>query len=440
MRYINKILLLILTIVCALFASSCNRVLGYSVVLWDIDKYQIADGTILPVYIKSNISHVYIARLPQTETNIEIPLWQLSTPTTKAKAITEAKSLALYERTYAKVKLDGLPVRFEAVNTAKQVYRLRKAEVVRVLRKVTGSPVMAGKKELEGDWLLVLMQDGTQGYCFSYNLDIYKKEDFSQEKETALEKEEEQALKLPDNVLSNRWWPKEVAAMLKSGKIDIDNFDTNSGFFPGEDGGKVRLSNSKVNKAWDYMGVEMKDALYSYKDAPLKLSVLDDTNITVLFTDSAVGKPEAFSFEALKDIDINALITKETQRREREYNIVFDKGPAFISANYGELRFTQNQGFAWRNFRALQPAILPENVAGRGSVCVKYYLSKQLASTWDGVLTFNFENLNRELNFLYAVEDTGLKLKVASEAVFDGITLQSSNPAALVMFFSNNLF
>ena len=34
--------------------------MGYSVVLWTIPEQQIKSGDIVPVYIKSNISHVYV--------------------------------------------------------------------------------------------------------------------------------------------------------------------------------------------------------------------------------------------------------------------------------------------------------------------------------------------------------------------------------------------
>ena len=63
--------------------------------------------------------------------------------------------------TYASVKLDGLPCRAEPVNTAKQVYRLRKGEVIKILYKGEGQKPMAGKTALEGDWYRILTDDGT---------------------------------------------------------------------------------------------------------------------------------------------------------------------------------------------------------------------------------------------------------------------------------------
>ena len=44
-----------------LFASCKDKVMGYSVLLWDMPEHKIQSGSVLPVYIRSNISHVYVA-------------------------------------------------------------------------------------------------------------------------------------------------------------------------------------------------------------------------------------------------------------------------------------------------------------------------------------------------------------------------------------------
>ena len=56
-----------------------DKVMGYSVVLWNIPEYEIQSGSVVPVYIKSNISHVYVIGTNSGE-KIEVPLWQLSEP------------------------------------------------------------------------------------------------------------------------------------------------------------------------------------------------------------------------------------------------------------------------------------------------------------------------------------------------------------------------
>ena len=69
----------------SLFLTSCSdKIMGYSVVLWTIPEHNIPAGEILPVYIKSNISHVYIVEKADGS-KIEIPLWQMTEPVKKNK-------------------------------------------------------------------------------------------------------------------------------------------------------------------------------------------------------------------------------------------------------------------------------------------------------------------------------------------------------------------
>ena len=101
-------------------------------------------------------------------------MWQLTDPVKKGKVDAVAKKYSEYANTYASVKLNGLPSRAEPVNTAKQVYRLRKGEVVKILYKGEGTAPMTGGKPLPGEWFKILMNDGTQGWCFSYNLAMFQ--------------------------------------------------------------------------------------------------------------------------------------------------------------------------------------------------------------------------------------------------------------------------
>ena len=150
--------------------SSCSGVIGYGVLLWNVGEKEIPDGTVVPVYLKSNISKVYVIGLPETKEKIEVPLWKLSAPESKSKALKRAQKYSEYKGKYAFCILDGLPIRAEKMNTSKQVYRLRKNEVVRTLYKEKGVSPTNGGVPLSGEWLHVLTDNGTEGWCFSYNL------------------------------------------------------------------------------------------------------------------------------------------------------------------------------------------------------------------------------------------------------------------------------
>ena len=121
-----------------LIFSSCSGIIGYGVLLWNVGEKEIPDGTVVPVYLKSNISKVYVIGVPETKEKIEVPLWKLSAPESKSKALKRAQKYSEYKGKYAFCILDGLPIRAEKVNTSKQVYRLRKNEVIRTLYKGKG--------------------------------------------------------------------------------------------------------------------------------------------------------------------------------------------------------------------------------------------------------------------------------------------------------------
>ena len=85
----KNIILKVAAVFAALFIfalTSCSGIIGYSVVLWNIGDQKITDGTVVPVYLKSNISHVYVISAPDSEEKIEVPLWKLSEPKSKGKA------------------------------------------------------------------------------------------------------------------------------------------------------------------------------------------------------------------------------------------------------------------------------------------------------------------------------------------------------------------
>ena len=177
MKAFKSFVFAILLFVAIFSFNSCSRLMGYSVVLWSIPEQNLTDGMVVPVYIKSNITQSYVIGIPETDQKCEVPLWQISEPASKKEVKQLSEKYNEYQRKYAKVKLDGLPIRHEPVNTARQVYRLRENEIIRVLYKGEGAAVMTGKTALQGDWLRVLTSDGTLGWCFSYNLNVFDERD-----------------------------------------------------------------------------------------------------------------------------------------------------------------------------------------------------------------------------------------------------------------------
>lgn len=426
----KKICLSIFVLVIALF-SSCSKNNGYGVVLWDDLDNGLRDGDIVPVYVKSNISHVYI--VGANGKNVEVPIGMLSEPASKKKAEALAAKYSEFRHKYASAKIDGLPIRAEYVNTSKQVYRLRKDEVIKILYKGKGQVVSAGKnRQLEGDWLYVVASDGTKGWCFSYNLSIFEADDKGNRIGGEIIVEEVPDMSEIENIISNVWYPSEYASMIRNRIIDPDKLNPNNFFTLSND--KIIFSMPKVKESWTYSGVtKLEDN--KYKLDGTSLIVIPRKNSLVLRYTGKSGKPEDFNVVKIEE-DIESLVNEELDRRESLYMTICYASKSFKSSSYGQLEFEADHSFEWRNFKLLSPSIIPKGARAFGTVCVRYALDKRLASSYDGVLTFLFDGSEKEVNFLFKLNDDGIRLEDATNATFKNNVLVQRGLSPLVAFFS----
>lgn len=430
----NKIFLLAALFTAFLF-SSCSGIMGYSVLLWNVPEHGLEGGDIVPVYIKSNISHVYVIGVESGK--VEVPLWKLTEPEKKGKALKTAEKFNDYAHTYASVVLDGLPMRAEPVNTAKQVYRLRKNESIKVLYKGKGQAVMAGKNPLEGDWLRVLTSDGTQGWCFSYNLRLYQMDKNGQRVGgEEIEKEDDGSADI-DVLLTAVWYPDSYKAMIDSGRIDVDKINPSYMFHLDEESKKLFFNMPKLYQMWDYTGVtKTGEGQFKINDVPIVLTVRRSNFIVVRYTGES-GKPEDFNLVTIEQ-NLGELVQAERERRANVYKKICEFGPNFKSQSYGTLEFASNNTFTWNNNRLLVPSVLQTSAKNKGTVSVKYFLSKSLSASYDGILTFNFEGMDKEVNFLYKIDEKGIKFEDATGAVLRNNIIMERSLSPLVIFFTKN--
>lgn len=408
--------------------------MGYSVLLWNIPEKGLQDGDVVPVYIRSNISHVYV--IGTSEGKFEVPLWQLTEPVSKSKVNKLRNRYADYSHKYATVALDGLPMRAEAVNTAKQVYRLRKNETVKLLYKVKGQAPMTGGKPLEGEWLKILTSDGTSGCCFSYNLRPFETDATGGRIGGEIQEEIENPNADFDAKLLLTWYPESYKDMIDSNRIDLQKLVPSYCFHLDEESKKLSFKMPKVDKSWEYKGADSTGYnTYQLKDIPIIVTVRKGNYIVVRYTGES-GKPEDFNLVTI-DGDINEILTAEIARRETEYEQLYMYGPKFNSKSYGSLSLGENQEFTWTNNRlVVSSGIISANAKGRGKIENKYFLTKALRTSYDGVLTFKFDGMNKEVNFLYKIEENGLRLEDATGTTIKNSTIYERAISPLVMFFS----
>ena len=425
--------------ICAIsFAlASCSRFMGYGILLWDIPERELRDGDILPVYIRSNISHTYAVSAPDSKDRFDIPLWQITTPASRR----ETKKIKLryteFLHRYASVKLDGLPIRAEPVNTARQVYRLRKGEIIKILSKGEGQAVMTGSDALEGNWLRVLTSSGTQGWCFSYNLELFEMQKGGEAAPGARSGEEEKDDAF-EKLAGTIWYPDYYRSMIREKRIDPIRMNAAYCFTVDAENKKVSLNLPERYGSWEYgAATKTADGEYTFTDTPVKVSVRDNY-IAVTCADDA-GRPRDYNFIALgDDVDIAALVAEEKERRSAEYVRIAAAGPNFKSAAYGQLSLKRDGSFTWKDNRRLVPSLIAESAKGGGTVGIDYFIDELLSPQYDGVLSFSFEGMKAKVNFLYKIEADGIRLEDAAEARFEGNTLVRRGASPLVIFFEKN--
>ena len=75
MKIFHKLVAAIFLSVLSILMFSCSGIIGYGVLLWNDTEHKLSDGTVVPVYLKSNISKVYVIGLPDSKEKVEVPLW-----------------------------------------------------------------------------------------------------------------------------------------------------------------------------------------------------------------------------------------------------------------------------------------------------------------------------------------------------------------------------
>ena len=415
----------------SLFICSCSGIMGYGVLLWSVPEHGLSDGEVVPVYIRSNIGGVYVIGLPGTKEKIEVPLWQVTEPVSKRKAEKKAERYADYQHIYARVVFDGLPMRNEAVNTSKQVYRLRNNEIIKVLYKGTGVSPMSGNSALEGEWLRVLASDGTMGWCFSYNLRLFDENEQDATIEHAVV-ERDDAL---ENILAAFWYPESYHTMVRRKMVDIARMKPYPAFDTGAASGTVRFEYDDVSVSYPYNGVtKVSDNVYKFNDTPLNMTVRKSNYIVVQYTDEK-GMPASYNLVTLEKTS-EELIAEEKERRRELLESLYEFGPNFKSSSYGTFVIKEDGGFEWKGYKQLVPNVIPKNSGFTGTVSFDYFINSSLSVNYDGVLILTFDKTGKRIPFFYKLEDGGMRIEDATHAHIKDNIVNDRGSGGVVVYFA----
>ncbi|MDR0301378.1 MAG: SH3 domain-containing protein [Treponema sp.] len=431
----------------ALLLSSCSR-LGYGVLLWSTEDPVILSGTVLPVYIKSNIDQVWVVGVPESyrtgkksNNKIEIPLAQLDFAGSKKKARKLAAEFAPYAPVYAENLQDGLPIRDNPDNGARRTYRLRTGEVIKVLDKAEGNPpISASGEPLPGDWFKVLTHNGVTGFCFSYRLKVFNHYEGPLQAGQGARVETAPDPDL-DLVFSKKWSPESYLQMINTRRINIRELEKNYRFDPGQDSGIAKIILPGLEMEFVYEGITPDgERAWSFEGTSLQMNLRTNTTLAVQYLENT-GLRRTLLFAALP-ADTDDLIMQENARRETQYAAIFNQGPVFTSNNYGTITFTQAGGFVWTGFDLLVPQVIPYDTKGDGRVYMDLFITPSFEERYNGAFTFRFtDGSNLNLRFMYSLDNQGLRLEVLPDFAVEEITVtrRASSPMVLYFFRDSSL-
>jgi hypothetical protein len=441
-------LMLILAIAALSLFASCSR-LGWGVLLWSAEDPPIPSGTVLPVYIRSNIDHVWVVGIPEIYRNgkkgidkMEIPLSQFELAGGRGKARKRAEAFSPYALTYAETLQDGLPIRDNPDNSARRVYRLRTREIVKVLAQVEGNPAISATGDpLPGEWYRVLTEDGNTGYCFSYRLRLF--EHYGGPLAVAQAEQEEAEDPDLENLLGKAWSPESYGAMVNNRRLNLDELSRHWYFDPGQDTGIARIYLPNTDLTFTYTGIRSAGPrAWRFEGSSLQMNLRSDTLLAVQYTESG-GALRTLLFAALP-AEVDDLIVQETARREDLFHNIFTQGPAFTSNNYGTISFTAAGEFSWTGFNLLVPQVIPVAAAGNGRIVMDLFLAPSLQDRYNGAFSLRFENLantrgagGRDIavRFLYTLDNQGFRIEYVPESSMEDVVVVRRTSSPMVLYF-----
>jgi hypothetical protein len=420
---------------------SCERHLGWGVLLWAAENPAVPSGTVLPVYIKSNLNQVWVAGIPdeyQTGEGdkFEIPLWQLEFRQTKGAAGKYAAAFSEYAKTYAEILQDGLPIRDAPDNNARRVYRLKLGQIIKILSREEGIPAISTTGDpLPGDWFRVLTEDGTVGYCFSYRLKLFEHTG------GVLAATTDTAEDVPDPdleyVLAQIWSPEFYLTMISEKKVNIEDFTKQWQFLPGHETGVARIYHPEVDKTFSYSGIRRTgNRSWRFDGASLQMSLQTDTTLVVQYSENR-GALQTLLFVVLPST-VPDIITQELGRRDALFEILYIQGPHFTSTNYGRLTFGAGGTFTWLDYDLLIPEVISPASLGSGTVDMGLFLDLSLTDRYDGALAFRFGGIGEggsAANFLYTLDAQGIRLEYVPPGNLAESTVMRRAVSPLIIYF-----
>jgi len=389
----------------ALVFSLCScgsRLVGYGLVLWAEEDTPFQTGQIIDIIQKSQIQESYLVRLGRKEA-AEIPQYRVRFFELREAAEEAAGAYGEYVNRFGYSERDGLPIREAADQQARIIYKLRSGQLVKIVDQSSEPEEISSYRAF---WYQVLTEDGTQGFCYGHFLPT-----FASKGDPAVEAAELAARDpLLDKLLGETWRPEYFRDMVRSGRIDLLRFKEEYGFFPDRENKEFRLVTTRYQETFRYEQAENVGAYrYRFPDTDLRIQMQSEERIALTYYR---GSQLLSAVYVLFEEPIDEIIAAEQERRGELYERFRKRGTVLTSNAYGSIELLEDMRFRWRDSGRLEERIFLRPVAGAGSIDFPYFLSPELASKYQGVVTFRFDEYSEKegTSFLYTFEPTGVRL------------------------------
>ncbi len=391
---------IIYAVLALIVLTSCSeKYIGYGVLLWSPDEKIVSTGSVLPVLSESRINDSYMVKQKKGKNILELPRWRVKLCDTKTEASQAAKTILKFKTIFARNLKDGLLIRKEPTVTSPRVYKMKKNQIIKIIGRTN---TMKNVGPYTGYWYNVLTADGVSGYCFDHYLDIY-------DSSVPPEKQVHPAQELLKEAFSKNYHPALFVTMIKNATIILNSFKPQIGLFPDMENKTVTITTPTYKKTYTWEKPILIDKRsFSINNDGLEVSVLSDTHIRVQYHYEG-GKiiTDYYVIDNMEDI-----ISSEMDRRTALYERLSKNGIPYKSSAYGTISFFSNRNFSWTNNGRLIPQVIPKASGNTGKVYFDNFISPDLKTDADGVITFVFISGKKEnaVNFLYTLSENKLKL------------------------------
>jgi len=408
--------------------SSCEKYIGYGVIMLPEEDSNLETGSLIKITKESRIREAWVYNSEEEE-HIEIKKWRVEFYKELEDAQKYIEEYKEYKDYYVIVNTNAHSMRIKPTAKANLVYRLKKDQRVKVIGRTAEKEKIA---RFEGYWWKLITDDGVKGWSYDSYLSVYNNDQVIHSNVTDDGPEIHEFFR-------NVWRPKYFWEMQKSRNIDLDKFKAKFKMTPDLDNKEITISMPDHYATYKFTEFKKTGANnYILEGSPIQLDFSYKGQVIVIY--SVDSKSYETDFIYMKDSVVNEIIETEKTSRKIKYNEFLFGGPVFNSKVYGEISFYEDNKFTWTNKQNLiTKQLLTSNASSEGKISFDIFLSQQLKSKYDGVITFDFGE-RQELTFLYNFENNGVTfIYVPPATIKDKVVETDDFYTPIQLFFTGSL-